>query len=53
MLKEIQGVADDPPAKRRWFHEEFFELFVWQAGGVVTLFQVCYGVVYFYRFLVW
>ena len=32
MLKEILGVADDPPAKRRWFHDEFFDLFVWQNG---------------------
>jgi hypothetical protein len=30
MLKEILGVADDPPARRRWFHDEFFDLFVWQ-----------------------
>ena len=43
MLKEILGVADDPPAKRRWFHDEFFDLFVWQNGGEVTLFQLCYG----------
>ena len=43
MLKEIIGVADDPPAKRRWFHDDYFDLFVWQAGGEVTLFQLCYG----------
>jgi hypothetical protein len=43
MLKEILGVADDPPAKRRWFHDEYFDLFVWQAQGEVTLFQLCYG----------
>jgi hypothetical protein len=40
MLKEILGVADDPPAKRRWFHDEYFDLFVWQADGEVTLFQL-------------
>jgi len=43
MLKEIHGVADDPPARRRWFHDDYFDLFVWQAGGEVTLFQLCYG----------
>ena len=44
MLKEIHGLTDDPPAKRRWFHDDFFDLFVWQAGSEVTLFQLCYGV---------
>ena len=53
MLKEILGVADDPPAKRRWFHDDFFDLFVWQAGGEVTLFQLCYGADAVERALVW
>ena len=53
MLKEIHGVADDPPAKRRWFHDDFFDLFVWQAGGKVTLFQLCYGADHTERALVW
>jgi hypothetical protein len=53
MLKEILGVADDPPAKRRWFHDEFFDLFVWQSGGEVTLFQLCYGADATERALVW
>jgi hypothetical protein len=53
MLKEILGVADDPPAKRRWFHDEYFDLFVWQAGGEVTLFQLCYGPDASERALVW
>src|SRR5437867_9891619 len=53
MLKEIHGVADDPPARRRWFHDEFFDLFVWQAEGEVTLFQLCYGVDSSDRALVW
>ena len=39
MLKEILGVADDPPAKRRWFHDDFFDLFVWQAEGEVPIFS--------------
>jgi hypothetical protein len=53
MLKEIHGVTDDPPAKRRWFHDDFFDLFVWQADGQVTLFQLCYGVDSTERALVW
>ena len=53
MLKEILGVADDPPARRRWFHDDFFDLFVWQAGGEVTLFQLCYGADATGRALVW
>ena len=53
MLKEILGVADDPPAKRRWFHDEYFDLFVWQANGELTLFQLCYGGDASERALVW
>ena len=53
MLKEIKGVADDPPARRRWFHDDYFDLFVWQAEGVLTLFQLCYGPDSSDRALVW
>jgi hypothetical protein len=53
MLKEIHGVADDPPAQRRWFHDEYFDLFVWQADGELTLFQLCYGGDASERALVW
>src|SRR3954471_9684092 len=53
VLTEIHGVADDPPARRRWFHDEEFDLFVWQADGEVTLFQICYGQDASDRALVW
>ena len=53
MLKEIHGVTDDPPARRRWFHDDFFDLFVWTTGQEVTLFQLCYGVDSSDRALVW
>jgi hypothetical protein len=53
MLKEILGVADDPPAKRRWFHDDYFDLFVWQTGEEVTLFQLAYGGDSSDRALVW
>ena len=45
MLHEIVGLADEPPAKRRWFHDEYFDLFVWQAfNGEVLHFELCYGI---------
>ena len=53
MMKEIFGLADDPPARRRWFHDDYFDLFVWETGGEVTLFQLCYGAGSTERALVW
>ena len=53
MMKEIFGLADDPPARRRWFHDDYFDLFVWETGGEVTLFQLCYGGDSAGRALVW
>jgi hypothetical protein len=53
MMREILGVADDPPARRRWFHDEYFDLFVWEKGGEVTLFQLCYGADATERAIVW
>ncbi len=53
MMREILGLSDDPPARRRWFHDEYFDLFVWEAGGEVTLFQLCYGQDSSERALVW
>jgi hypothetical protein len=54
MLHEIIGLADEPPAKRRWFHDDFFDLFVWQTlNGEVIHFQLCYGIHSSERALVW
>ena len=53
MMREILGLADDPPARRRWFHDDYFDLFVWQSEGEVTLFQLCYGGDSSERALVW
>jgi len=40
--------------RRRWFHNEYFDLFVWQTEqGDITLFQLCYGVGANERALVW
>ena len=54
MLREIEGVADEPRTRRRWFHDDYFDLFVWQTdAGDITLFQLCYGVAPDERALVW
>jgi hypothetical protein len=54
IMREIEGVADEPRTRRRWFHDEYFDLFVWQTvDGEVTLFQLCYGSGAVERALVW
>jgi hypothetical protein len=54
MLREIEGIADEPRTRRRWFHNEYFDLFVWQTDeGDITLFQLCYGIGASERALVW
>ena len=54
MLREIEGIGDEPRTQRRWFHDEYFDLFVWQTDvGEVTLFQLCYGIDARERALVW
>jgi len=54
MLREIEGITDEPRTRRRWFHNEYFDLFVWQTDqGEITLFQLCYGIDAAERALVW
>ena len=54
MMREILGVADEASVRRRWFHDDYFDLFVWQAeGGEVVQFQLCYGVNSSEQALVW
>ena len=54
MLREIEGITDEPRTRRRWFHDDYFDLFVWQTDtGDITLFQLCYGVAPDERALVW
>lgn len=54
MLREIEGVADEPRTRRRWFHDDYFDLFVWQTeNGDITLFQLCYGIAPGEKALVW
>jgi len=54
MLKEILGVLqDDPSSRRRWFHEDYFDLFVRETGGELTAFELCYGIGSDERALAW
>jgi len=54
VLKEILDVLqDDPSSRRRWFHDDYFDLFVREAGGELKEFELCYGVASNERALVW
>lgn len=54
MLKEILGVLqDDPSSQRRWFHDDYFDLFVRETGGELTAFELCYGIGSDERALAW
>src|SRR5258708_5286113 len=45
MLREILDVLqDDPSSQRRWFHDDYFDLFVRQAGAEVAGLGLCYGI---------
>src|SRR6185295_8584955 len=54
MMREIEGVTEEPRMRRRWFHDEYFDLFVWETdAGDVMLFQLCYGTGRNEQALVW
>ena len=55
MLREIARVNQpDPDLKRRWFRDDYFDIFTWQAGdGNVVGFQVCYDLSTYERVLSW
>jgi hypothetical protein len=54
VLREILGVLqDDPSSERRWFHDDYFDLFVRQTGGKLAAFELCYGIHSNERALVW
>jgi len=39
-MREIHGVDDEQRLHRRWFHGEYFDLFVWQdEAGTVARFE--------------
>ena len=55
MMREIEGVVQaESSSRRRWFHDEYFDLFVWQSGGLeIESFQLCYGIDSSERALEW
>ncbi|HKO86960.1 MAG TPA: hypothetical protein VJU83_00425 [Burkholderiales bacterium] len=55
MLREILGVSqDEPHIERRWFHDEYFDLFVRQeSNGRLCSFELCYGSPGSEKALVW
>ena len=54
MMHEILGVTGEPGIHRRWFHDDYFDLFVWQIeGGELVQFQLCYGIDSSEQALVW
>ena len=46
MLREIPGVRQDRPGlTRRWYQDEFFDLYTWHAPDrALVSFQLCYDV---------
>jgi hypothetical protein len=44
VLREILAVRQDrPELRRRWFQDEFFDLYTWQThSGAIVGFQLCY-----------
>lgn len=55
MMREIVGVVQgEPVSRRRWFHDEYFDLFVWQdSADEIESFQLCYGINTSERALEW
>jgi hypothetical protein len=55
VLREILDVLqDDPSSHKRWFHDEYFDLFVRQTtGGDLAAFELCYGIQADEKALVW
>jgi hypothetical protein len=54
VLQEILDVMqEDPAVQRRWFHDDYFDLFVMQSGSEVSGFQLCYGIDTSEQALVW
>ena len=55
MLLEIANVAQhDPASRRRWFRDDYFDIFTWQnAQGAIVAFQICYDLPNKERVLSW
>jgi len=54
VLREIPGVIqDDPSNRRRWFQDDYFDLFVLEADGELAAFELCYDIGSNERALAW
>lgn len=54
MFREIPDVIqDDPSCRRRWFQDDYFDLFVLEAGGELAAFELCYDIRSNERALAW
>jgi len=54
VLREILDVLqDDPSAVRRWFHDDYFDLYVREKGKELVAFELCYGIHAYEKALVW
>ena len=55
MLREMQSVRQqDPQVRRRWFRDDYFDLFTWQRpDGGIAGFQLCYDLPNYERVLSW
>jgi len=54
VLREILDVTqDEPGSKRRWFHDDDFDLFVRETDKGLAAFELCYGMQAQERALVW
>jgi len=54
VLREIPGVIqDDPSNRRRWFQDDYFDLFVLEADGELAAFELCYDIRSNERALAW
>ena len=55
MLHEVARVNQkEPHVRRRWFRDDYFDIFTWQAAnGDVVGFQLCYDLTSYERVLSW
>jgi hypothetical protein len=54
VLREIPDVIqDDPSNRRRWFQDDYFDLFVLEVDGELAAFELCYDIRSNERALAW
>jgi hypothetical protein len=54
VLREIPDVVqDDPSCRRRWFQDDYFDLFVLETDGELAAFELCYDIRSNERALAW